>query len=68
MPLHRHNEIGSIDKFIRLMKAGLKIALISDAGTPTISDPGYNLVNIAIKQGIDVKGLSGPSSITIVAQ
>ena len=67
MALHRHNEIGSIDKFIRLMKGGLKIALISDAGTPTISDPGYNLVNICIKQGIDVKGLAGPSSITIAS-
>ena len=47
------------------MKYGFKIALVSDAGTPTISDPGYRLVDSCLKEGITVESLPGPSAITV---
>lgn len=43
--LYDHNEEARIPRIIRAMKYGLKVALVSDAGTPTISDPGYKLIN-----------------------
>ena len=42
------------------MKLGFKVALVSDAGTPTISDPGYRFLKEAKKQGIAIEALPGP--------
>ncbi|MAV58721.1 MAG: 16S rRNA (cytidine(1402)-2'-O)-methyltransferase [Candidatus Marinimicrobia bacterium] len=58
-----HNEEIRIKEIIGKLKKGLDIALISDAGTPTISDPGYRLVNEVHKNGIKISSLPGPSSV-----
>ena len=61
---HKFNEKKNIHKILGLLKDGLVISLISDAGTPTISDPGSILVNECIKNDIDVLPIPGPSSVT----
>jgi 16S rRNA (cytidine1402-2'-O)-methyltransferase len=61
-----HNEQQRIPEIIAKLENGVNIALVSDAGTPAISDPGYKLVRSAIDSGIPVDALPGPSS-TIVA-
>jgi len=47
------------------MKYGLKVALVSDAGTPTISDPGYGFITESIKEGILIEALPGPSAVNV---
>ena len=47
------------------MKYGLKIALVSDAGTPAISDPGYGFIRESIKEGISIEALPGPCAVTV---
>ena len=59
---HEHNLISSIPKIIALLKEGHDIALVSDAGYPAISDPGYELVQAAIKEEINVVPVSGPNA------
>jgi len=61
--LHEHNEDSMAPRLVERMLAGESIALISDAGTPLLSDPGYRLVRLAIESGIGVTPLPGPSSI-----
>ena len=61
----QHNEERRIEKLISLMRYGLRIALVSDAGTPTISDPGYKLVDNCIKEDIYVDSLPGPNAISM---
>lgn len=63
--LFEHNEERKIPKIIQKLKEGKKIALLSDAGTPLICDPGYKLVREAIKENIKVEALPGPSSILV---
>lgn len=58
--LHEHNEQAATVKLIAMIEAGNKIALISDAGTPLISDPGYRLVCAAHEAGIQVLPIPGP--------
>ena len=58
-----HNEDVRIKEIIEKLKSGFDIALISDAGTPTISDPGYRLVNEVHKNNIKISSLPGPSSV-----
>jgi len=60
IPLHDHNEQERHEKLIELIQAGHSVALISDAGTPLISDPGYRLVHAARKLAIDVIPIPGP--------
>ena len=59
---HQHNEHKAVSEIIRLMKDGNKIALISDAGTPAISDPGFLLVRESIKEGLEVQCLPGATA------
>ena len=60
---HKFSEESKLGFFISQLKLGNDIALISDAGTPLISDPGYLLVNKAIKEGVKVIPIPGPSSL-----
>lgn len=61
-PCHEHNETRQAQKLISLMKQGQDIALVTDAGTPCISDPGYRLVKAAAEQGIPVTPIPGCSA------
>ena len=60
---HDHNEGYVIDSLMEKLKAGKDIALISDAGTPLISDPGYRIVKRAQEEGIDVIPIPGASAM-----
>ena len=60
---HEHNKLHQIENIINLLKDEKKIALITDAGTPCISDPGYEVVDEAHKNGIQVVAIPGASSI-----
>lgn len=57
-----HNEDKKLPKVIEMLEEGKSIALISDAGTPLLSDPGYTLVRACREQGIDVSPVPGPSA------
>ena len=57
--LHEHNEVHKAGQLVEQMLSGLDVALISDAGTPLLSDPGYRLVDAAHTAGIDVVPLPG---------
>jgi 16S rRNA (cytidine1402-2'-O)-methyltransferase len=61
--LHAHNEQSSTNGILKLLQSGQSVALISDAGTPLISDPGYLLVHQCHEAGIDVVPVPGPSSV-----
>jgi len=56
---HKFNEAATIDGLLKVLFEGKNVALLSDAGTPCISDPGHMLVNAAAKQGIEVVGVGG---------
>ena len=58
--LHEHNEDDSADSLVRLMREGQSLALVSDAGTPLISDPGFAVVRAARAAGIPVIAIPGP--------
>ena len=60
--LHEHNEAGQSKKLVDLLLRGKTIALISDAGTPAVSDPGARLVEAAHRQGLRVTPIPGPSA------
>ena len=62
--LNDYNESKMINSIISQLKSGHNLALVSDAGTPLISDPGYKLVRECLNQGIEVDSLPGPSSVT----
>ena len=61
---HKFNEKKNINKIIELLKSGKMISLISDAGTPGISDPGKILVNECIKNNINIIPIPGPTAVT----
>lgn len=62
VPYHEHNAERMRPILIGRLKHGESVALVSDAGTPLISDPGYKLVRAAIEEGIPVTALPGPSA------
>ena len=61
---HKFNETKNLDKINNLLKSGEIISLISDAGTPSISDPGAILVNECVKNDIKVIPIPGPSAVS----
>ena len=61
-PFHMHNEHKVVNKWVERLKSGAKIALVSDAGTPAISDPGFLLVRECIKNNIEVDCLPGATA------
>jgi 16S rRNA (cytidine1402-2'-O)-methyltransferase len=63
---HEHNERAKAQELVRQLEQGVNIALVSDAGTPAISDPGYRLVVAAITAGVRVVPIPGASALTAV--
>ncbi len=63
-----HNEAVSSEGIIQLLKQGKKVALVSDAGTPCISDPGYRVVAAAHAAGVKVTPIPGPSALITIIQ
>jgi 16S rRNA (cytidine1402-2'-O)-methyltransferase len=59
---HQHNEHQATSEIVKFLKEGKNVALISDAGTPAISDPGFFLVRAAIKNDLKVECLPGPTA------
>ncbi|MEX0616673.1 MAG: 16S rRNA (cytidine(1402)-2'-O)-methyltransferase [Candidatus Woykebacteria bacterium] len=60
---HEHNELRREDEIIGILKSGQNVALISDAGTPTLSDPGFKLVRRCYEEKINVFSIPGASAI-----
>ncbi|MGE5098369.1 MAG: 16S rRNA (cytidine(1402)-2'-O)-methyltransferase [Deltaproteobacteria bacterium] len=60
---HEHNEAKTTPSLVARLERGASFALVSDAGTPLISDPGARLVRAAIEAGIDVVAIPGPSAL-----
>jgi 16S rRNA (cytidine1402-2'-O)-methyltransferase len=60
-----HNAASARPKLLEMMGAGAAVALVSDAGTPLISDPGYKLVRAAHEAGYEVSGAPGPSALIL---
>jgi 16S rRNA (cytidine1402-2'-O)-methyltransferase len=62
--LHTHNEARRVPEVLARLAAGAVVALVSDAGTPLLSDPGFELVREALAAGFEVRAIPGPSAIT----
>jgi len=61
--LHEHNERQKIPALLARLQAGARLALVSDAGTPTVSDPGARFITAALDAGLRVEPVPGPSAI-----
>ncbi len=61
-PLHDHNEEGRIAPLLAMLREGKRLALISDAGMPLVSDPGFRLVRAALAEGLPVGGVPGANA------
>ncbi|MFL2901679.1 MAG: 16S rRNA (cytidine(1402)-2'-O)-methyltransferase [Candidatus Pelagibacter sp.] len=61
---HKFNEVKNLPKIVKLLKENKIISIVSDAGTPSISDPGVVLINECLRQNIDIIPLPGPSAVT----
>ena len=64
LSLHEHNESRRVPALLARLAQGERVALVSDAGTPLLSDPGYELVRAAVAAGYEVSAIPGPSAIT----
>ena len=62
--LHTHNETQRVPQVLARLAAGETLALVSDAGTPLLSDPGYELVRAAADAGVPIEAIPGPCAIT----
>src|ERR687895_1100839 len=60
---HEHSNAAVRERMIHRLKEGQALALVSDAGTPLVSDPGYKLVQAAIAEGLPVTPIPGPSAV-----
>jgi len=63
---HSHNESASAQGLVKLLLAGKNVSLVTDAGTPNVSDPGYRLIRACMEAGIQVKPVPGASSLTAI--
>ena len=61
---HEHNEAHSAPELVRLAAEGSTVVMVSDAGMPLVSDPGFRLVQAAVAAGVDVTCAPGPSAVT----
>ena len=61
---HKFNEMKNVDKIIEILKSEKIISIISDAGTPTISDPGKIIIEVCIKNNINIYPIPGPTAVT----
>jgi 16S rRNA (cytidine1402-2'-O)-methyltransferase len=64
LSLHEHNEEKMAPRLVERIRNGESIALVSDAGTPLVSDPGYRLVRMCGEAGLDISVVPGPSALT----
>jgi 16S rRNA (cytidine1402-2'-O)-methyltransferase len=64
LSLHDHNESSRVDSLLKRLRGGAVLALVSDAGTPLLSDPGFVLVRAVAAAGIEVRTIPGPSAVT----
>jgi 16S rRNA (cytidine1402-2'-O)-methyltransferase len=62
LSFHQHNEHRTVQAFVERIRGGEVVVLISDAGTPGISDPGFLLVRECLKEGVEVECLPGPTA------
>ncbi len=62
LALHAHNEQAATAKLLAMLQEGKDIALVSDAGTPAVSDPGARLVEAAHRAGVEVRAIPGPNA------
>lgn len=62
LPLHDHNETEMVPRILDRLRAGQRLALASDAGTPLVSDPGYRLVRAVIAAGLPLTAIPGPNA------
>ena len=60
--LHDHNEANEVPRILEMLRQGQKLALVSDAGTPLVSDPGFRLARAAIAEGLPVSAIPGPNA------
>src|SRR5437879_10142238 len=60
---HQHNEVSRAPELLKRLEQGAQIILVSDAGTPTISDPGHRLVSLCLERQIPVVPIPGPSAV-----
>ncbi|HEY2766744.1 MAG TPA: 16S rRNA (cytidine(1402)-2'-O)-methyltransferase [Solirubrobacteraceae bacterium] len=60
---HEHNERARAAELVQRMRDGATVALVSDAGTPLVSDPGYELVRASVAAGVPIEALPGPSAV-----
>jgi 16S rRNA (cytidine1402-2'-O)-methyltransferase len=61
-PFHQHNEHRELQRIVNLLQSGKNIGLVSDAGTPGISDPGFLIVRECLRNDIEVECLPGPTA------
>lgn len=66
VPYHEHNETEAAEKIAADIAAGKSVAVVSDAGTPALSDPGFRLVRACRRRGLPVVPVPGPSALTAV--
>lgn len=60
---HEHNERARAAELVQRLREGARVALVSDAGTPAVSDPGYRLIRAAIEAGVALEWIPGPSAV-----
>jgi 16S rRNA (cytidine1402-2'-O)-methyltransferase len=63
LSFHEHNEKQSGEQIVRLLKQGKSVALVTDAGTPGIADPGFTIVRRALEEGLELTMMPGPAAL-----